>query len=278
MEVKELLELIGLADVDQDNITVDTVRDHVNQTFVPIAQLGSRKDLIEPFVNKAYGARIGPLQTMLLKQAKENGLDVTHGEFKDKSIEEVVPELFQRFKSKIEVGAASPDADKYLREIDKIKGERDTYQSSLSDWQKKYTDLEANFADKEFRAKINAAKLAAFDSVKYPAGTKETEKIGFKAIFDNEFDLEIENENVFVAYKNGEKRGSRVQSPKNAAKMMTLQEAIEIKAKELLLWSDNPHEGRSAAPNRAYVPQASAAGQQQQQPTGRQAHPKFGIG
>lgn len=246
MEVKELFELIGFEAPEEGDVKLEDVRSHVNSTFVPVNQLEQRNDLIEPIISKAVGSRLGKLETNYIKQLKGLGVEVSHSDFEGKGVEGVIDGGLERIKALIadKSKGAKPN-DELEAKLAAIAKERDAFQQSTAEWQDKYNGLETSIQQEKENAIKNSAIQGAFAKVKYPANTNEVTKNGLRAMFLENYGMEQDNGTVYVTYKSGENKGSRVQHPKNAAKLMTVEDAVETFAKEQGLWSDSPHEGKA---------------------------------
>ena len=273
MEAKDVLELIGFKAEEGKDFTAEDVSKHINKSFIHVGQIENRRDIIDPIINKAVGSRIGKLETATIKWAKDLGVEVTHGEFDGQKIEDVQESVFTKIKAVIDAKPKDTvDVKAWESKLDKVRAESDTFKNSLTDFQKKYSDLETSIVTEKTEAVKNAALQTGLSTIKWPNGTTDITKEGFKAIFHNTYGLLPEKDAVYVTAKTGENIGNRVQHPKKLDELMKVSEAMEFLAREKGLWTDSPHEGKPAS-----RPPATSTQQRQPNPNRRErmANPAF---
>lgn len=263
----EFLELIGFTPEEGKEPNIEDVRNHVNKTFVAIDQIGNRRDILDPIidqkVNKTVGGRLGKLQTAIIKNGKELGLEIAHSDFENKPIEEVAESIFERVKTNFEdLKKGGKTNEEYEKKIQTLTAERDTFQSSLEQSQNDFLAFKDNLEKERVKSAKKNSVDSAFNSIKWTANTPNISKTGLRATFDGTYDVEIENDTTFVVDRTS---GNRVQNPKNAAKMLTVAEAMEALARKESLWSDSPDEGKPAPKRQTPAPQTnpSAPGQRE---------------
>jgi len=241
---EDLLKLLGFEKPEdqEDEVTIDQVRDHVNSHFVPVNEISDRKDILEPIINKSIGQRLGSIQTAVISHAKNSGLDVTHKDFEGKKVEEILPEVFGRFKEKID-GVKKPDT-KLEKELEGLKADLGTYKSTIEELESKNQALAEEYKQKEQGWLINHAKNQAWESVSFSPEVDELKKIGFKSQFESKYDLKTDDSgNVVPVYKDGDKKGSRVQNPTKLSEHLGLSELLKHEATQLGLIA-KPNEGK----------------------------------
>lgn len=271
MELNDVFGLIGFTPKEGEDVTPDILRAHINKSFVPVAGIESRNDIIDPIVSKQIGNRLGKMQTSLVKHGKELGLELTHSSFEGKAVEDVLEHVFGEAKTKLtelKAGKVKPN-EEYEKKISALKSERDTFQASLTDIQKEFETFKSQVEREKAEAEKNSILESAFGKVKWPAGTKDVSKMGLRTLFEKEYDLETENGTAYVLSRVS---GGRVQSPTNAAAMMTAEDAVIALAKREGLWTDSPHEGeKKKAPGTSGQPPAEPNPRARE----RKAHPAF---
>ncbi|MCA1763874.1 MAG: hypothetical protein LC664_12905 [Flavobacteriales bacterium] len=242
---EELLKLIGFEKPEdsEEEITIDQVREHINGHFVPVSDIPNRQDILEPLMNKAVGQRLGSLQTSLIKSAKEAGLDLKHNDFEGKKLEEIVPDVFGRFKEKLST-VKKPDG-KLQEELERYKSELGTYKSTIDELEQQKESIANEYKQKEQGWIVNHAKNQAWGSLKLSPEVDEYKELGFRTKFDSKYDLRSDDTgNVFPVYKDGEKKGSRVQNPAKLSEHLGLQELIQHEAQNAGLLA-KANEGKS---------------------------------
>ena len=271
MEINDLLSLIGVEKPEDGELTLDTVREHINSTFIPVNDISNRSDLIDPIVNKGIGQRLGSLQTALISQAKEAGLDVKHKDFEGQKLEDIVPTIFGGFKSKLE-GVKKPDS-KVQEELERYKTEMSTYQQTIESLEAEKNNLLNDFKVKEQGWVINHANNQAWESLRLSPQVDELKKIGFKTRFDSQYELKTdENGQVFPVYRTGDKKGSRVQNPAKLSEYLGLSELLNHEAKTLGLLAE-ANEGKPGAATGSKKPSAPA--KVIERPTNVRINPRF---
>lgn len=228
---KEILQLIGYETPEGEEASIEKIREHVNSKFVPVSEISNRSDIIEPLVTNAIGKRLGSLQTSLIKQAKDLGVEIKHSDFKDKQVEDILPVFFTDIKTRLE---AKPKDDGALaEELKSIKSERDTFKNSLEEMQNTLQTKEQEFTKERSNWLVNQEQSKAWEGIKFGTAVKPYEIKGFKADISEKYDSKTDEDGkVYPVYKTGEKKGSRVQSPTNATKMMTWSELLSSEAKK----------------------------------------------
>ena len=274
MEAKDILSLIGFEAEEGAEIQLDAVRDHFNNSFLAVGELNDKHPAIEKMINSSVGQRFGSLQTTLISQAKENGLDLKHSDFKDKKIEEIIPSIFGGFKEKME-SVKKPDS-KLAEELDRWKNEASTYQSTVEQLQTQLSEKDTQFENEKRTWLVDHAENEAWGSINFSPNANNLMKRGFKSAIKEKYDFVTDDsKQVWPVYKDGDKKGSRVQNPSNLTKMMTMGELLQFEAKSNGLLAE-PNEGKPGAkPNGAQA--------QRQAPTRDvnsrvKTNPRFGGG
>ena len=273
MEIKDFLTLVGYEVEEGKEIQIDAVRDHLNNSFLPVSEINDKHPAIEKIVNSSVGQRFGSLQTTLISQAKENGLELKHSDFKDKKIEEIIPSIFGGFKEKLEA-VKKPDS-KIAEELDRWKNEASTYQSTVEQLQTQLQEKDQMFENEKKSWLVNHAENEAWNSINFSPTANDLMKRGFKSAIKEKYEFVTDDAGqVWPVYKEGDKKGSRVQNPSNIAKMMTLGELLTTEAKNNGLLAEANEGKPGAKPNGVQTPKATP-----QTPNARvKVNPRFGGG
>lgn len=242
MEAQELLKLVGFEAEEGKEADIEAVRNHFNNTFIPVTEINEKHPAIEKIIGSSFGQKMGSIQTALIAQAKENGLEVKHSDFKDKKIDEIIPVIFGGFKEKIDA-VKKPDS-KLQEELERWKKESASYQETVQTLQSQNEELKTGFENEKKSWLVNHAENEAWNSINFAPTANDLMKRGFKAAIKEKYDFTADDTGkVWPVYKEGEKKGSRVQNPNNLSSMMSLQDLLTYEAGKAELLA-KPNEGK----------------------------------
>lgn len=230
MEANELLSLMGFETPEEGEANIDQVREHFNNTFIPVSEINEKHPAVEKIIGSSFGQKMGSLQTALVSHAKENGLDLKHSDFKDKKIDEVIPEIFGGFKKKLET-QKKPD-NKLTEELERWKNEANQYQETIEQMSGQIEETKNQFESEKKNWLINHAENEAWNGVNFSKEANDLMKRGFKATVKEKYSFVTDDEGkVWPVHNQGEKKGSRVQNPNDLSKMMGIQDLLKHEAK-----------------------------------------------
>lgn len=273
MEAKEIFSLIGFEPEEGKEPTIDQLREYHNSQFASISDLANRKDLIDPIVSKATGQRLGSIQTKLVSSTKELGLDMNHADFKDKTIEDLIPVVFGGIAEKIKSGQ-KPDS-KLQAELDRIKGEYSSLKESASGYETKMKELSDNFATEKSNWLKEHAENEAWKKINFSPKANDLTKIGFEATIKSAYESMVdENGNIYPVYKTGDKKGSRVANPHKITEHLKWEDLLLSEAKKSDLLAD-PHNGKPTKPEGSGQQNPNRQPQQPQGQGARRMNPRF---
>lgn len=242
MEAQELLNLVGFKAEEGKEADIEAVRNHFNNTFVPVSEINEKHPAVEKIIGSSFGRKMGTLQTALISQAKENGLDFKHSDFADKKIDEIIPVIFGGFKDKLEA-IKKPDS-KLQEEIDRWKGEATTYKETVQTLQSQTEELKTGFESEKQSWLVDHAENEAWGSINFVTTANDFTKRGFKSTIKDKYNFVADAEGkVWPEHKDGDKKGSRVQNPNNLSTVMSLPELLTYEAGKAELLA-KPNEGK----------------------------------
>lgn len=203
------------------------------------------------FINPLIGKRLGSIETKLKQTAKDKlGLEFDAGEFKDKTIEDILELTADKFKGK------------YTKDIEDLKSKFTSDPSELTkEWEEKLKltkqevenwKSEATKASQEFEQfkttlqveqkqralKDNLDK--AFGSIKFAPEANELVIEGFKTKVLNEVKFDFDENNNFTTF---DKEGKTLFNPKKHGQPYTPEEYLKDKAIEYKVYQMNPSGG-----------------------------------
>jgi hypothetical protein len=249
MEVKDLLNTLGITEDIRD---VSEFKKIIEDKFVPVSEIAERKELIEPIVNKAIGKRIGSIETLLKKTAKEHGIDIEGGELKDKPIEEVTKHLFGKLTDahtsvvkdlKTQLDGKSDEVFKKLqKEIEEYKTKYSEVENLLNDTKNQFTKLQSDKENEIKSFKIEVKKKSIFDTIGFKKDMSAVEKTGFETLLNSKYALDLDGDEIVVK----DKSGKRIKNDKVVGAFKTFEEVLKEEAEANGLISKNPHGGKPA--------------------------------
>lgn len=250
-EFKEVLKTLGY---DPEEVKdLDTFKSKIDNDFVRVSTLPERRDILDPFIQKAMGKRIGVLETEIKKTAKEFGLDFETDEHKAKPIEELNRILINKSAEKYgnevkelqaKLAAGNDENTKKLqKELDSLKQKYAETTGLLEETSKKYQDLEVSKNNELKQFKLNQVKAKAYESVKFKADISEAEKAGFEAILSQKYQLDLDDKDGLIVK---DKDGNRIKNDKVVGTFKSYQDVLESEAIALKLFQVNPNGGNPA--------------------------------
>ncbi len=270
MEAQEILDLLGFTPTEGEDITIDQVREYYDKTFIPIADIPNRKDIIDPYVKAGIGQRLGSLQTKFVSSAKDLGIDINHADYKDKPIEDLLPTVFGSISEKLK---AKPKGDSKLQEdYERISKEYTDLKNEVPKFEEQINGMKTEFQNEKSNWLKSHAENEAWKKVKFASTTNDLMKVGFESKIKSTYESIVdETGNIYPVYKAGENKGSRVKSPTKVTEHLKWDDLLLMEAqKENLLPA--PHDGKATKP-------VANPRQQQTQPQtqqgARKVHPNF---
>lgn len=249
MEIKDVLSTLG---IDAEVKDASQFKELFEQKFVAIDELKERKELIEPYVSKAIGKRLGSLETEVKRIAKESAIDIESDEFKGKPIEELTKTVFKKFaESNLSVvknlqeklSANSGDAvAKIQKEAEQWKTKYSEVESLLNDTKNQFTKLQEDKENEIKSFKIEVKKKNVWDSIGLKKDITPVEKTGFEALLNSKYSLDLEEDTIVVKTKDGK----RIKNDKVVGQFKTFEEILKEEAEANGLISKNPHAGKPA--------------------------------
>lgn len=248
MEVKDLLNTLGIDAEVKDSAEFKKL---FEEKFVPINELSERKDLLEPIISKAIGKRIGSLETLVRKTAKEHAIDLDSEEIKGKPIEDVTKHLFNKLSEthtevvkdlKSKLDSKSDDVIKKLqKEIEDYKNKYSELEGLLNDTKNQFTKLQTEKENEIKAFKIEVEKKNIFDKIGFKKDMTSVEKAGFEALIKSKYDLDLDEAGIVIK----DKTGKRIKSDKVVGAFKTFEEVIKEEAEANGLINKNPHAGKA---------------------------------
>lgn len=232
IKAEQLPELFTFIGYNPEEIeSVDAFKETFNKDFIKTS---------------AYGARIGSLESALVKRFKAANIEFKPEEIKDKKIEEIaelgLQKTFEFTNNALELEKKknkNPD-----EALTKLQGEYDTFKSEA---QKKIeaetslrlqvkNDFDKFKSDTETEKKQSAVKTYvsnAWEKFKWGTGVGDLHKKGFKATIQEKYQVNLdESGNPYTANEKGE----RIASTKKTGEHAGLEEILEKEGIEAKVW------------------------------------------
>lgn len=269
VELKDVFTLIGFEPPEGDDaeFSIEDIRNTVESRFIPIDEIETRQDVIEPIVSKHIGQRLGQLQTGLIKEAKGLGLELSHSDFKDQKIEEIYPAIFGKIGEKLS-NVKKPDG-KLNEELERYKNEFTELKTGYEQLQSTLSEKESQFQQERESWEINHVRSEDWKGIKLSPEVDKYKRRGFETEFSEKYALKKFEDGIFPVYAQGERQGSRVKGS-NLSKPMTHAELLQKELEEAGMLA-KPHEGKQV--------RKPSNGQQQSSGSpnegGRKMHPAF---
>lgn len=269
METKDILDYLGIqAD------SMDELKAQFSQKYMTEKGIHENRELLAKFT----GRTLAKISQSIIGKAKEDEIEITDGEFKDKPVEDIFSELTGRYKSRYE---------SQIRDLNAQIGK--TGEEAVKPWQEKVTKFESALAD-EKRAKQEIAQQ--FEAYKKDSDNriKETriqylrkdimsgidydpqqigdplKKEGWESHVSKNFRLDYdEHDNPIIT----DNQGRKIPNPKKADEWLSPKDVLSMEADKLGLTKKNPQGGKPAPRFQTGGQQQAGAQQQQQQQPAR---------
>ena len=232
VNIDDLLNFVGIAKPEDGEITMDYIKENFAKTFV------HRDKVIEDdkLVNQIFGRKIGSVDTKIRSLAKEQGVEFTE-DHKDMKIEELIGHAFGGVKSvyenkiqELQAGAGG-DSEAVKAWEDKYKAIETKYsdtQRLLDEAVQKHTAFvdQTNQEKKQF--KLNTVIGGAMESVKFKNDISEVEKAGFKALLNDRYKFDLDEEGR--AFAMSTETGQKISNPDKMGEFLTIEQVIQKEA------------------------------------------------
>lgn len=236
INLKELGEVIGFNIEDEEKVTVEQIKEHIDEKFV--AREHAIKD--PKIIDSVFGKTVGSLRTKL---KSIGGFDTK--EVEGQKIEDLLDKLHEKHSAEVTALKAKGEqsTDKRLTDLqkeleDKTKAVTD-YKKALEEKetyiQTKESEFTNTFKTYKVNDKLNRAKSTIHFTEDYHK--KEVLKTGFDAMINSKYKFQLDdNENLEVVTVSGE----RIKHPKKAGEFMKPEELLAFEAeKEGLVKKNN---------------------------------------
>lgn len=265
------------------DINVDSIEslDNLKETF---GSSFARKDVYKSelakdpsFINPLIGKRLGTIETKIKQAAKDKlALEFDAGDFKDKSVEDLLDLVTDKAKGKFEkelgdmrskvTGDSSEIETKFQEQLKLLREEATNWKTQAANANQEFESFKTGLIVKEKQQKLNSNLEKAFNSVKYAPEADELRKEGFKTkiMSDVKFDFD-ENDNFSIF----DKEGKTLFHPNKAGVQYSPEDYLRDKAIEYKIYQMNPDGGKQT--NQRVVTQAEASAPEG--PRGRMIHP-----
>lgn len=240
MELKDILDYTGIA---ADSI--DDFKKNFETTFVKKDAVLKDKEIID----KITGKRMGSLATKLKSNLTKFGIELTEDVIQKKPLEEVIDIAFETYTENTNGTITDLQEKLKLNSGEQTKEIQEKYtklESKFNDTVKASKDIANEFnlfktkaADDLKNVKITTVKEQAFGKITKRTDIKDVEWIGFQAIADTKFKVDLdENNQPFIADK---ATGERFRNPAKAGEFLSIEDVLKTEAATLGISPKNPH-------------------------------------
>lgn len=193
--------------------------------------------------NKVVGKRLGEVEVLLGREAKNLGLEISkEGKLEDRitSFKDAIVSKYETSISELKskVGEGSDEATLKLQsEVDKLKSSLNEKDGLLKENLEKYESAMSEFTKKETNRRITDHRSKAFNSFPVSTDAPTLAIDGFKARVNDEVILKFDEQDNIIPV---DKDGNRFKSNEIADKFLTTEEVYQQKAIELGLHAKSP--------------------------------------
>jgi hypothetical protein len=256
-------------DIDIEKVeSLDNLKDSFANAYARKETYKAELSKDPNFINPLIGKRLGSIETKLKQTAKDKlGIEFDAGDFKDKSIEDILELTADKYKSKHEtalqeikskfttdpseltkeweekVKLAKQEADSWKQEITKVSGEFEQFK----------TNIQVEHKQKQLKESFDKA----FGSVKFAPEVNELVVEGFKTKVLSEVKFDFDENNNFSTF---DKDGKTIFNPKKSGQPYTPEEYLKDKAIEYKVYQLNNDGGNKQSQQRVVTPPDNAQG------------------
>lgn len=248
IEPKEIVEYIGI-DLEKFD-SIDEAKKEFDSKFKTLDSIKS-----DPSIrNELFGRKVGELETVFKRTAREAGVSFDDNEISGKKFEELIPLAFEKLNSsyssqieelKANSNSGTDERIKTLSEtLEKQKKEYSQLQNlmktSIDGLQNEKHELESSMKN----YKLDIHKNQVMSQLKLKSQITEIEKKGFDALINENLNFDFdESGSIFVS----DKKGNKIPNPNKAGEFMAPLDALSELAKKAGVVEVNPHANRQTA-------------------------------
>lgn len=210
------------------------------------------------FINPLIGKRLGSIETKLKQTAKDKlGLEFDAGEFKDKTIEDILELTADKFKGKYTKDIEdlkskfTSDPSEITREFEEklklTKQEVENWKSEATKASQEFEQFKTTLQVEQKQRALKENLDKAFSSIKFAPEANELVIEGFKTKVLNEVKFDFDENNNFTTF---DKEGKTLFNPKKHGQPYTPEEYLKDKAIEFKVYQINPSGGNPNPNNR----------------------------
>lgn len=258
--------------LDIDIEKVDSL-DNLKETF---AEAFARKETFKAelakdssFINPLIGKRLGSIETKLKQTAKDKlGIEFEAGDFKDKSIEDILELTADKYKTKHET-ALQEVKSKFTTDPSELTKEWEEKlklaKEEVNNWKQETTKIGSEFEQfknnlqvEQKQKQLREGLDKAFSSIKFAPEANELVIEGFKTKVMSEVKFDFDENNNFSTF---DKDGKTLFNPKKHGQPYTPEDYLKDKAIEYKVYQMNGDGGKRQEPIKVVTPPDNTGGQ-----------------
>lgn len=262
---EEELKLFVSEYLDMDIDKVDSL-DNLKETF---AEAFARKETFKAelskdssFINPLIGKRLGSIETKLKQTAKDKlGIEFEAGDFKDKSIEDILELTADKYKTKHETALQevkskfTTDPSELTKEWEEklklAKEEVNNWKQETTKIGNEFEQFKNNLQIEQKQRQLKDGLEKAFSSIKFAPEANELVIEGFKTKVLNEVKFDFDENNNFSTF---DKDGKTLFNPKKHGQPYTPEDYLKDKAIEYKVYQMNGDGGKKQEPFKVVTP------------------------
>lgn len=230
MEINDLLSFFG-ADAEKIK-TIDDFKNHfVSSGFIKKSEVIKDPDIL----SQVTGKRMGSIETIIKRTAKDAGIELDRDEIEGKQVEEIIPILGNKFKQIIEekesaLKGGNDVVNKYEEKLKRYKTDYEQYKEMAERLNNEKEDIKKNSIKQLHNYIKDTAKAKALSSIKFGDTVDELKKKGFISMLDELYELEVGEEND--VYPVDKKTKKRIENPNKAGEFLSVDELFSLEAEK----------------------------------------------
>lgn len=234
----ELQELVSYMGIDVEKIeSLDKAKDQISNDYL-------RKSLIKDSdeLKQAIGGALGSISVSVKRFFKENGVELSGDEIKDKKVEDIISlgekklkDIYSSKIKEIQESASSKPSEREKEWEEKYNKLNSKHSETLGliDNLKLDSETKVKAAMKEIQNyKVNDYKKRAFGAVKFNEDARKDDlrMTGFNSYIDGKYDIDLdETDTPFIKSK---ETGQRIPDPKKHGSFLGLEDVLNMEAEQ----------------------------------------------
>lgn len=231
----------------------------------------------DKLVNEIVGARMGSLDVLIRREAKQAGIEISD-DMEGKKLEDLIPfavkgvaeqsaAKIKDLETQLKSQDFASEREQILAEKQKLEDKMESLQKTNKKVKEEFDNYKQEVVNTENRRVLDGAYEEAFANQQLKPGITPIEQKGFNSVFKTKYKIDFDENKQPAIY---DLEGKPIANPDQADSFLSIEDVIKKELIENQLHQKNPHQPQPAQP----VPPAAQVAQGGGNGTGNQDQPK----